>query len=202
LIQIGITASAESTERTDYTFGYGEVGLPPKKKACYLADYNDVLLLMKDFASLLARCSDVSTMEGDLQERPFTRLGPRFFGPCRKPQREAGQAAWVESGEWRRALLVFLLDELDTPELRKSEAYNATKCGVEMAVFDYWGKMDKVPVSYLLGLDNSNDVFRKGYYTAAINLDVSHTVDVIRREASAITRFLKIKVGCVKRTLC
>lgn len=68
-----------------------------------------------------------------------------------------------------------------------------------MAVFDLWCKLKNLPMYTFLGLRSDSlshqHTFRKGYYTAAMNPDISHVISVIRAEAGSTTKYLKIKVS-------
>ena len=127
--------------------------------------------------------------------QPFASLAPHQMHACRpRPFEEANT-----SHRWFHKLLVALLHRLDITTLKGAECYYAAKCGLEMAILDFWCKLESLPLYQLLGFqagpDTTHHVFRKGFYTAAINSNISVVIDVVHAEAVGTTRYLKIKVG-------
>lgn len=171
-----------STDENDTTyFGYGEVGLPPKKKGCYLADYCDIREYVAAFSEELAR--NPLRLSG---EDPFAFLPPQYFTICRASE------GVVPS------ILKELLCRLDRCSANLHEYSNAARCGVEMAILDLWGKRIAQPLCSLFGLFspiNDDSYRRKGFYTVALNSDIEKTLSIIRSEALSSTRYFKIKIN-------
>jgi len=162
-------------------YGYGEIGLPPKKKGCYLADYEDIRTYVALFSEelnaeplILSKCD------------PFEELPEEYFSNCR---RSSGVLADV---------LKSVLCRMDECSANGAEYSRAARCGLEMALFDLWGKHTSQPLSTLLGLfspTQDESYRRKGFYTVAINSDIDAVLSVIHKEACSSTRFFKIKIN-------
>jgi hypothetical protein len=177
LIQIAVGRPDAASAPT--VLGYGEVGLPPKKKGCYLADYDDVLRYVSAFADDLALTALVCPTSESVD--PFALLPAPWFERCRPV---------TASADPHTAILLALLLRLDSCAANGEEYARASRCGIEIAIMDCWGKHCAVPLSVLFGLfdprrDAPSDYKRKGFYTAALNADPQKIVSVIRTEVSA-----------------
>jgi hypothetical protein len=180
LIQVAVGRSDATSAAT--VFGYGEVGLPPKKKGCYLADYDDVLRFVTALADDLAHTALVRPTSESVD--PFALLPAAWFQRCRPA------AATIDP---HTAVLLALLLRLDSCAANVEEYARASRCGVEIAIMDCWGKHCGVPLSVLFGLfdprrDDPSVYKRKGFYTAALNADPHKIVSVIRTEVPARDR--------------
>lgn len=60
--------------------GAGEVGLPPKKRGCYEANFHDIFAYFGAFASHAAR--KAATLEASAYD-PFAAVPVKFFKPLR-----------------------------------------------------------------------------------------------------------------------
>ena len=185
LIQIFI-----STTPALHLYGYGEIGLPPKKKNCYLADYSDILEYVKVFVGHIQTISKTNFVRKD----PFEDIPLSYFSPCRESSEKVDETQEI-------IILRDILTLLDSCPANNQDYSRAAKCGIEIALFDLWGKLTKQPIYSLFGLFSpvsSNDdssYKRKGFYTAAMNSDISKTISVIKSEAADSTNFLKIKIN-------
>ena len=183
--------------------GVGEVGLPPKKPGCYLADYQDVADYFLEFTSDLeasltsilptlcssAPTSSSSTTPLSIDPFPVSIFPSPYFDAARSSLTPSTPAS---SGFLICAALLSLLDH--HPANRHLYA-RAAACGIELAVLDVWAKLLKLPMSMFLGLQSTGSCARKGFYTVGINPDIEKSLSVIANEAGATTRFFKIKVN-------
>jgi hypothetical protein len=79
LIQVNISLSKFDKQNL---FGYGEVGLPPKKKYCYLADYEDILQFVTAFGEELSSLKEINITD-EILHQPFTQFSSKYFPYCR-----------------------------------------------------------------------------------------------------------------------
>ena len=66
--------------KVDQVSGYGEVGLPPKKPMCYLADFDDVKKYFNDLLQWIPHVI-ADPMAGDYD--PFEALPAKYFASAR-----------------------------------------------------------------------------------------------------------------------
>ena len=148
---------------------------------------------MKVFVSHIQTISKTNFVRKD----PFEDIPMPYFSPCR----ESSESSEKVDEAQEIIILRDILTMLDSCPANNQDYSRAAKCGIEMALFDLWGKLTKQPIYSLFGLfspTSSNDDFsykRKGFYTAAMNSDIIKTISVIKSEAADSTNFLKIKIN-------
>lgn len=196
LLSVSLAARGEGETKT--TVGWGEVGLPPKKPGCYLADYSDVLSFFAEASHSLPVSPAV--LSADPSADPF---GPQLPLPlCGLPRRELARAHPPSLA--LAALLLFI----DRSAANRHPYANAARCGIEVALLDCWGQILHLPIHRLLGPAKDEDqkdrhqkeeettfVHRKGFYTVGINPDLEAALAVVEHEAGDTTGFLKIKIN-------
>jgi L-alanine-DL-glutamate epimerase-like enolase superfamily enzyme len=160
--------------------GYGEVGLPPKKKNCYLADFDDIHTYFKQFCENVEKelhtqsnsqntASDFFTTHDGAYYSPFDDIPHPYFHLLRV---ERSQNITIEN-----ALPTILLKVLDTVRITESNSDQlpeyrlAAKCGIEMAVLDLWGSMLNKPLYSLVGIAPPTE--KRSFYTASLNDDIA-----------------------------
>jgi L-alanine-DL-glutamate epimerase-like enolase superfamily enzyme len=155
--------------------GYGEVGLPPKKPLCYLADLSDIRTYFEAFnkhvGSLVNRWDEMSTYD------PF-QIFDNEFGSLRKTR------------DWAMEIVRFLLYCLDTCPLNGESFSKAARSGIEACVLDWLGKVRKQPIYELIGVAKP---LKPSFFTAALNPSIDAILDSVAFSRS-YTQFLKIKL--------
>eukprot|EP00033_Pygsuia_biforma_P001049 GCRY01001195.1.p1 GENE.GCRY01001195.1~~GCRY01001195.1.p1 ORF type:complete len:440 (+),score=108.65 GCRY01001195.1:860-2179(+) len=214
------TSHSSTTERTNFLvslfigneslnlWGFGECGLPPKKKDCYYAEFSDCLEFAKQYMQAIAQkklfpfsaqfvdldgncelmsSSDSSQTPPNMEFLAFDQVPENLFTLFREDKSETS--------------IVFhqLLALLDQTRIEGWEKVSRPcRCAVEMAVLDGWGKSLSVPLFRAIGL--SFDALKPTFVTTSLKPkleDMFQEVDCLLEQSS----FLKIKVdGSVSRT--
>jgi len=204
------TSHSSTTTRTNAVIsikykdwqGYGEVGLPPKKKYCYLANYNDIEHFFTQYCDHLTNelknhsttskktCKEWFTTENGDYYKPFDQLGD-FFSSLRKENPD-------EEISYEEAVPTLLLKVLDVYKYvdaenkdQEPEYKYAAMCGIEMAILDLWGVMLKKPLYELVGIEAPKG--KKAFYTAALNDDIA-IIEQTAEFGLKYTNHLKIKL--------
>ena len=155
-----------------------------------MADYDDIFQFVTEFGQeLTLEAETFSDINMNTLTQPFALLPAHQLQACR-----LAMESDTNHNRWCLLPLVALLHRLDETPLKSLECYHAAMCGIEMAILDFWCKIESIPLYQLLGLPSGKHVFRKGFYTAAMNPDMQVVAEVARAEAGSTTRFLKIKV--------
>jgi L-alanine-DL-glutamate epimerase-like enolase superfamily enzyme len=183
------TSHSSTTKRTNALIritwknhvGHGEVGLPPKKKHCYLADFDDIRTFftqyvenvekeLKKFENLQNGTTDTffSTNDGIFYD-PFKDIPNPYFATLRV---ELGQSITLT-----QAMPLLLFKVLDTylitePNTNTVPQYrNASVNGIEMAILDLCGVTYNKPLYDIIGCGAPID--KKSFYTSGLNDDIS-----------------------------
>ena len=148
--------------------GVGEVGLPPKKKGCYLADYDDVEGFFNQYKNIVVgewKRFGKDFDQGKYKEWMNLELFKEFLTnpELREVKRKEEAIPW------------FLLQLLHSSKFTDHEGgipkyKNAATCGIEMAIFDLWGSILQKPLYQILNL--SLPTSKVSFYTAALNDDL------------------------------
>eukprot|EP01112_Ceratiomyxa_fruticulosa_P014556 TRINITY_DN4180_c0_g1_i2.p1 TRINITY_DN4180_c0_g1~~TRINITY_DN4180_c0_g1_i2.p1 ORF type:complete len:226 (+),score=37.35 TRINITY_DN4180_c0_g1_i2:157-834(+) len=157
--------------------GYGEVGLPPKKPHCYKADYNDVVVYFQRFVSDVSQQLNVWNKKAPYD--PFQSLPERYFAPLRQPQE--GKDGLNNSEN----VIRFLFELLDRCILNGESFACAAISGIEMALFDLWGKIRQQSVYMLLGFPACN---AHSFYTVAMAQTIGPMLESADRLSGSITQ--------------
>lgn len=194
LIRVRVRSSA--TEEVSVWSGYGEVGLPPKKPNCYLANYDDIAHFFQLFCenvekelSMYESSNQVIAVDGDSTPLydPFEVLrssGGQSSANYFKLLSDHVSAVSSDSGSGGSAsssssqltlikvLPVLLLKVLDTYEYVNDEnqvlEYRlAAQCGIELAILDLWCQMAQTPLYSAIGLSRPEG--KASFYTVALN---------------------------------
>lgn len=160
----------------DGMVGWGEVGLPPKKKHCYLADYDDIVsffhLFCEHLSHELQHFQSLNELRNvkDLFDTydAFDGLPSQYFELVRP---NANQVMSI-----MEALPILLLKVLDTCEYVDGNGHVleyrlAAQCGIEMAIFDLWGSLLHKPLYQIIGLEKPKD--KVAFYTVALNENIA-----------------------------
>jgi len=176
--------------------GFGECGLPPKKPKCYLADFSDIKLYFEQYCSHVEEeFAKLDLKHVNLQETMeelFDGLlvgSSKYFTQLQSLYEKSHVPASV-------ALPLILLKCLDKyqyvdKEGRQPEFEHCAQCGIEMSIFDLWGKVLKQPLYAVIGIDAPKEKF--SFYTAALNEDISEIVKTAKFGLEK-TKHLKIKL--------
>jgi len=161
--------------------GYGEIGLPPKKPDCYLADYDDITNYVTVFKREVATLKDE---DFDKYYNPFVELNPHFLMQLTIKKEEKEEQLEIK-------IIRALFKSLDTCSANKEIYSKAAKTGIEAALLDIWGKILKKPLYELIGLHAGEHV---SFYTAALNENIDMIIDATLFGLQ-FTPFLKIKLN-------
>eukprot|EP01119_Soliformovum_irregulare_P024260 TRINITY_DN8657_c0_g1_i1.p1 TRINITY_DN8657_c0_g1~~TRINITY_DN8657_c0_g1_i1.p1 ORF type:complete len:431 (+),score=108.58 TRINITY_DN8657_c0_g1_i1:26-1318(+) len=167
--------------------GNGEIGLPPKKAYCYLADYEDILDWIRHYLTLI---SQKIAQEEHLAcaYDPFSNV-PQDYFKCLRSQQTS--ATGIET------MLRFLFLCLDEHPQSKERIGNWPKSGMECALFDLWGKHRRQPVFEIIGVPYTQK--KPSFYTAALNVDISKMIEATRF-GKDFSDYIKIKLdGDIQR---
>src|SRR3989338_11570393 len=115
--------------------GWGEVGLPPKKPFCYLADFDDLHTFLEHWTLLLRSLG--SSLALAPSSSPFALFDSRFFPFA---PRSSSDDSSHDTSLWPVPIFHNLLLSLDTPSLRAHDAFHTALSGIEMAIFDAWSR--------------------------------------------------------------
>ncbi|EFC37677.1 chloromuconate cycloisomerase [Naegleria gruberi] len=173
--------------------GFGECGLPPKKANCYLADFNDIQFYFEQFCENLK--VELQKNEFNWKEmigNAFKNVDEKYFTLVRKLADENASL----NGKLQSIPLILLngLDQyeyLDQIGEKHPEFEHCAQCGIEMAIFDLWGKILDKPLYNLIGIEPPVQKF--AFYTAALNEDIGEIVKTARFGLEK-TRHLKMKL--------
>jgi hypothetical protein len=197
--------TAEIRAQSNMFVGYGEIGLPPKKAHCYLADLDSVEGF---FTAYCARLSAASKSEYD----PFANLPTKYFVSLR------GHVDGRSNFDAALRCLFEQLDLMPTPATERAAKYGVeavSKCVHEVslltdtatkALLDIWSQSVNVPLWRLIfGAETDVEQCSKPlYYTVALTDDESELL-ASSRHGAAHTHFIKVKLNADiergKRTL-
>eukprot|EP01111_Echinosteliopsis_oligospora_P016324 TRINITY_DN6734_c0_g1_i1.p1 TRINITY_DN6734_c0_g1~~TRINITY_DN6734_c0_g1_i1.p1 ORF type:complete len:430 (-),score=69.52 TRINITY_DN6734_c0_g1_i1:84-1373(-) len=187
------TAHSSTTQRTnalisihiDDVVGYGEVGLPPKKKYCYKADYSDIKSYFLDY---------VQKVKAALKENnfppydPFETLPMKYFSDVRLSPQQIKE----RSDKHKITIIHQLFRILDQSDTHASmmEYTQASRCGLEMAFLDAFGKLFQKSISQMIQADVKPNF---SFYTVALADDIQTMLDSADFGVQ-FTNMLKIKL--------
>ncbi|KAL0482323.1 enolase [Acrasis kona] len=169
------------------TSGFGEVGLPPKKDGCYYADYNDVEMFFKHFCDKFKTEYNSSRNQANIKiHDPFKSFPSPYFDGFKNRMSLAPSAPI-------NILLLALFKALDSYDEPSAPPYApASKCGIEMAMFDLYGKYYKEPLYNTINIPPPNN--KVSFYTSALNSDISE-MENSTRLGLKYTDCIKIKLN-------
>jgi L-alanine-DL-glutamate epimerase-like enolase superfamily enzyme len=175
------------SEQQQQIIGYGEVGLPPKKPNCYLADYNDIVLFFEMYCNHIeSELSqyNVNTMVVDYN--PFETLNHKYFKSIEIKSSEENVATIP-------AILLKVLDKYEyMDENKKPVEYRlAAQCGIEMAILDLLAHRMQQPLHQIIGIDGPTT--QSSFYTVGLNPDESEWLKSVELGLSYTTH-LKLKL--------
>jgi L-alanine-DL-glutamate epimerase-like enolase superfamily enzyme len=147
--------------------GYGEVGLPPKKKNCYLADFDDIHTYFKQYVENIE--NEINAPTTDDKYSPFDGIPHPYFDALRSDSSHIPQ---------------LLLRVLDTRAITEPNSQNlpeyrfAAICGIEMAILDLWCSILDKPLYSIIGVEPPTG--KSAFYTAGLNEDISEMEKTLR----------------------
>jgi len=157
---------------------YAEVGLPPKIKHVYYANFADVMRYIK------AVVLELKQYEGPWEGyNPYVNCSDEFFQFLRKR---------IEKNETTMTELAInsLFEIIDELYLNKEEYSLPARSGLELVMLDYLGKYFKQPIYQLVG---GSQARKPGFYTVALNENMTQSIESLRFGMN-YTPFIKVKL--------
>ncbi|EGC33168.1 hypothetical protein DICPUDRAFT_154788 [Dictyostelium purpureum] len=185
-----ITAHSVTTKRNnvlinisvDGVDGYGECGLPPKKPLCYLADFNNIENYYNQWIKEVDEKQKSLKQDQDFFYDSFKKLPKEYF----EKLRDKNTTYSVVDQAYQ-----FLFECLDECSENTKDYSYASRCAIEMALLDGWGKTLKLPIYKMANLVASEP--KPFYYTVSMCPTMEEILDSTDF-GSKYTSFLKIKL--------
>jgi len=181
--------------------GFGEIGLPPKKPFCYLADLKDI---QKYLCAFNAKLQEVSSSEIMLLDQywyydPFSNFPQDLFPSLRNKMNEKGSrdAQNEEIGGgcslYLENVIRLLFRILDLEcSLNNQEFSRTAQSGLDVALLDIWSKIESIPLYTMIHPLFSIES-KPSFYTASLQNEISKILQ-IALNARNYTPYLKIKL--------
>ncbi|KAN0047823.1 hypothetical protein ACTA71_002210 [Dictyostelium dimigraforme] len=188
------TAHSVTTTRTNALIeikvedisGFGECGLPPKKPLCYLADYNDIETYFNGWIKEIDEKQKQFSQQESYHYDAFNKiLNKEYFKELRKEINDQQQ-------QQQQSVYQFLFECLDNCKENSKDYSYASRCAIEMALLDGWGKFLKQPIYKLINIPESESL-KPFYYTISMCPTMEEIMDSTDF-GSKYTGFLKIKL--------
>ncbi|EFA75622.1 mandelate racemase/muconate lactonizing enzyme domain-containing protein [Heterostelium album PN500] len=173
------------TLEIDGVLGYGECGVPPKKPLCYFADFDDIQSYFNSYVASLDKTVD----NYSTKYNPFNKLSSNLFSKLRPSLDQSNN----------NSVFYYLLEKLDNCESNKFDYSYASRCCLEMAILDCWGKHLNQPIYEMASLECKE--LKPFYYTVSLCPTKEQVIDSLEFGLK-YTSFIKIKLDSdIKRGL-
>ncbi|KAL9648674.1 hypothetical protein ABK040_016302 [Willaertia magna] len=182
-------------------YGFGEIGLPPKKKKCYLADFNDIKYFFNEYCNFLKKeMSIINYQKSKIIKKSLKEwIGDYFplninnyFIPIKNYFLKENKLFTII--EILPLILLKVLDQNiyhDFNLNENPEFQYAAKCGIEMSILDVLCKILNLTLFEMIGI--TKPINKYSFYTVGLNEDINEMVNNTKFGLNK-TKYLKFKL--------